>query len=84
MTAPQLVWRCDECEAVYLDCDLDRVPDPQQGSTRVWTVCPGCRAAEQFTNLCDEPGCLRQASCGWPSISGYRRTCGVHWGVRGT
>jgi hypothetical protein len=28
---------------------------------------------------CDEPGCERHADCGWPSPSGYRRTCGEHW-----
>ena len=28
---------------------------------------------------CDEPGCNSQASCGWPSIGGYRHTCGKHW-----
>lgn len=34
---------------------------------------------------CDEPGCLRQAACGWPTRpggtgpnGGYRRTCGGH------
>ena len=28
---------------------------------------------------CDEPGCQRQADCGWPSPAGYRHTCGEHW-----
>ena len=34
---------------------------------------------------CDEPGCEREATCGWPSRpggtgpnGGYRRTCGPH------
>ncbi|HSW43519.1 MAG TPA: hypothetical protein VLM76_13510 [Patescibacteria group bacterium] len=28
---------------------------------------------------CDEPGCLGQATCGWPTRDGrYRRTCGGH------
>ena len=27
---------------------------------------------------CEEPGCKKQSSCGWPSPSGYRRTCGEH------
>ena len=31
---------------------------------------------------CDEPGCMKQATCGWPTRSGggkgYRRTCGPH------
>lgn len=28
--------------------------------------------------ICDEPGCIEQASCGAPSDSGYRRTCFDH------
>ena len=28
---------------------------------------------------CDEPGCDNEASCGWPSPTGYRRTCGDHY-----
>lgn len=27
---------------------------------------------------CDELGCSAIASCGWPSDTGYRRTCGHH------
>lgn len=29
-------------------------------------------------NACDEPGCTREATCGFPTPSGYRRTCGEH------
>jgi hypothetical protein len=35
--------------------------------------------AERISNTCDEPGCSRPACCGWPSPSGYRRTCFAHW-----
>jgi len=28
---------------------------------------------------CDEPGCMKQVSCGWPSPEGYRSTCFDHW-----
>jgi hypothetical protein len=28
---------------------------------------------------CDEPGCEKETSCGWPSPAGYRRTCGDHY-----
>lgn len=33
---------------------------------------------KEFANVCDEPGCFRNASCGWPSDEGYRRTCYEH------
>lgn len=31
------------------------------------------------SDICDEPDCLKDASCGWRSDSGYRHTCGEHW-----
>ncbi len=27
---------------------------------------------------CDEPGCKKQRTCGWPSPKGYRHTCSEH------
>jgi hypothetical protein len=27
---------------------------------------------------CDEPGCTRRVTCGWPSGAGYRQTCSEH------
>lgn len=29
--------------------------------------------------LCDEPGCKAASSCGFPTETGYRRTCGTHY-----
>ena len=29
-------------------------------------------------NMCDEPGCFDDASCGFPTETGYRRTCYNH------
>jgi hypothetical protein len=28
--------------------------------------------------ICDEPGCLDDVTCGWPSEGGYRQTCSEH------
>ena len=36
-------------------------------------------AAEEVAQRCDEPGCMRPASCGWPDGEHYRRTCFEHW-----
>ena len=72
-------WMCEECEWVGLHSDIDRVHDPKPGSDVEWSICPNCRAAERFINLCDEPGCNGKATCGWLSAEGYRRTCGPHY-----
>lgn len=29
--------------------------------------------------MCDEPGCEEEASCGYPTATGYRRTCFTHY-----
>ena len=71
-------WRCEECNWIGLEGELDVVRDPKPESGVHWSICPQCRAAEQFINLCDEPGCDKPSSNGWPSPEGYRRTCWLH------
>lgn len=34
---------------------------------------------DAHSEICDEPGCLADAGCGWPSEGGYRWTCSSHW-----
>jgi len=31
-----------------------------------------------YANICDEPGCFEDVSCGFPTENGYRRTCYEH------
>ena len=33
---------------------------------------------KEHAGICDEPGCFKPATCGWPSENGYRRTCYEH------
>ena len=33
---------------------------------------------KRFARVCDEPGCFKPFSCGWPSDDGYRNTCYDH------
>jgi hypothetical protein len=70
-------WKCKECGWKGLGNEIDMVKDPK--SDNLWPICPKCREANQFDNLCDEPGCDMIAGCGWPSPNGYRRTCHKHW-----
>ena len=35
-------------------------------------------ALKEPLNLCDEPGCFVEVSCGFPTENGYRRTCFNH------
>lgn len=76
MTA--LRWMCNSCEWIGNDADLLCAPNPFGGSDTV-VGCPQCKAVNDMTNACDEPGCAQEATCGFPTPDGgYRRTCGRH------
>ncbi len=46
---------------------------------------PGCTCEPEHVwpcailPRCDEPGCGAEVCCGFPSPTGYRRTCGRHY-----
>ncbi len=42
------------------------------------TGCPSCKSVIDGVVLCDEPGCWLEASCGAPTLAGYRVTCKGH------
>ena len=70
-------FRCGECGAVHEQKELLTAPNPFDINDTI-SGCPSCRSACEFTQICDEPGCANGAGCGWPSDSGYRRTCFKH------
>jgi hypothetical protein len=77
----KLRWKC-ECGHVCTQAEMDHVKDPNPlpgEPVTTWLVCPRCRTPENWTGLCDEPGCNNHISCGWPSDGGYRNTCGTHY-----
>lgn len=71
-------WRCNDCEAKITDSALLRHELP--AFKRTLFLCPVCGSPD-LTVVCDVPECGREATCGWPSEEGYRRTCGdhAHW-----
>lgn len=71
-------WRCDECGWTGADDALLRAPSPF-GPMAILAACPDCKEVGMFTNLCDEPECSGEATCGGPGHGGeYRRTCHKH------
>ena len=75
-----LLFECDYCGHVMKEADvlMTKVPRPKGGDPAVISQCPECGELACFTNVCDEPGCKAEATCGWPTDNGYRRTCGKH------
>ncbi len=71
-------FRCDECGWIGDESEIITAPNPFE-ALEVVSGCPRCKAVDQFTNTCDEPGCDKDAGCGWPTKDGgYRRTCYEH------
>ena len=69
-------WLCQSCDWAGTDEELLRAPSPFDGEIIVG--CPKCKAVEDIVSACDEPGCDRPSTCGFPVPGGYRRTCGKH------
>jgi hypothetical protein len=63
-------WRGDESAVL-------KAPNPFLPEEEIWG-CPECKAVNTIVAVCDEPGCWAETSCGTPTPSGYRRTCGKH------
>jgi hypothetical protein len=72
-----LRFRCTECGWIGLSDAMLRAPHPFDPDDII-SGCPSCKLIGTFVNLCDEDGCNQQATCGWPSPTGYRRTCYKH------
>lgn len=70
-------WSCMECRRISNDADVLTADNPF-GNGRI-TGCVYCHSINSFERVCDEPGCDRVSSCGWPNKAGkYRRTCMTH------
>ena len=75
------LFRCNECGHRMSDAEVltVHIPHPKPGKDAIpVSQCPECGAVEQFTAVCDESGCRKDVSCGWPSPEGYRNTCHDH------
>ena len=76
-------WLCQSCDWCGDDAELLRAASPFEPADTI-CGCPKCKAVEDIVIACDEPGCDRESTCGWPSDGGYRRTCGKHMQWRTT
>ena len=68
---------CEACGWRGHDDDILYAPSPFEPQFTIY-ACPKCKTIEQLRGCCDEPGCWEQDTCGTPTPSGYRRTCGKH------
>ena len=69
--------KCRECDYRGVTSDLLTAQNPFHEPDTIYG-CPFCKSIDRFIPLCDEPGCQNEASCGTPTATGYRHTCGTH------
>jgi hypothetical protein len=68
---------CEDCAWHGLQSEMLTAPNPFDATDTIHG-CPKCKSVQSLLVACDEPGCWRETSCGTPTPSGYRRTCGQH------
>ena len=73
-----LRWMCQSCAWIGNDAELLTAANPFAPDESI-VGCPMCNAVDDIVSACDEPGCDREGSYGWPTEDGdYRRTCFEH------
>jgi hypothetical protein len=77
-TEPDREWGCKECHWIGRQSTMLVGTHPFLPNEQV-LGCPTCKSIDSFWEVCDEPGCRQEATCGWPTVVNYRRTCGHHY-----
>lgn len=77
--SPENKVMCDECDWIGDVSEILQAENPFHEGEEI-TGCPHCRSIVDFPTLCEEPGCLNEASCWRPQKPGgcYRLTCRDH------
>ena len=70
-------YRCHECYCIFNAKKTLRDIHPFDKEAFVYG-CPNCLCVDTLLNICDEPYCKKDASCGTPTVKGYRNTCFKH------
>jgi len=73
-------WRCICCGWEDIDEQFLTALNPFDSMHKV-VGCPDCKQIWEFEQVCDEPGCVRTATCGTLTPTGYRRVCGEHYNM---
>ncbi len=70
-------WKCTECGTVT---DEDNLLIEKNPFAKGFIIqgCPTCFSVNSMTPVCDEYGCEKVATFGYPTDEGYRNTCGEH------
>lgn len=76
----KLICNDHRCGWQGTEAEMLRADHPFQPGVEI-LGCPKCRETDTLRYACDEPGCWKEATCGTPTLDGYRSTCGKHMPV---
>lgn len=71
--------RCGDlmCGWIGVQGEVLQAPSPFDPEEEL-EACPVCNRINDMRRCCDEPECFEEATCGTPTQTVYRRTCGKH------
>lgn len=69
---------CSDGLTISNEFDLNTVPDAREA-----LAAGDSEKLKEVLNCCDEPGCYKETSAGFPTDNGYRRTCSEHYRMYG-
>lgn len=70
-------WKCLECQTITDDDQLLIDNNPFK-TNHIVMGCPHCFSVNSVVIVCDEYGCEKVATFGYPTDEGYKNTCGEH------
>ena len=70
-------WKCSECDTVTDEDGILTANNPFVAKDII-QGCPNCFSVNTMKIVCDEYGCEKLATCGYPTDEGYRNSCGEH------
>jgi hypothetical protein len=70
-------YKCVQCDNICQEGEVLHSQNPFD-ITEAIVGCPLCKSVDSLVTACEVPDCTREASCGWPSPTGFHVTCGQH------
>lgn len=68
---------CDDCRWCGLMAEVLTTENPFDPGDAL-LGCPACKQVNTIRYACDEPDCWKAVTCGTPTNTAYRNTCGQH------
>ena len=73
-------YRCKECRSILHTREILVNKNPFDEDEDI-EGCPMCSSINCFEIICDEAGCTKVSTHGWPSGNRYRHTCYEHYSI---